>query len=361
MIATEPTRLQDAIRIANNLMGHKLKGYAAKNAENKRRFDNNSRDNRVCNNHPLRGKMLVGRMWQGHTRLGTMRREDMLVLYPTVTIAATAQRALVANQKVMTCFRCGGQGHYKIDCPKLKNQNRGNKVANNDARRRAYALGGGDGNPDSNVVTGTFLINNRYAYILFDSGADRSFVSIMFSALIDITPTALDVSYTVELADVRIAGSDTIIRGCTLNFLDHLFNIDLMPVTLGSFDVIIGMDWLSKYHVVIVCVEKIVRISYDNEILTIQGDRSNGGSNSRLNIISCTKTQKYIQKGCHVFLAQVLVKKTEDKSEEKRLEDVLIVQDFLEVFPEDFPGLSPARQVKFQIDLVSDAAPVARA
>ncbi|GKB16525.1 putative reverse transcriptase domain-containing protein [Tanacetum coccineum] len=153
----------------------------------------------------------------------------------------------------------------------------------------------------------------------------RHFVSTTFSALIDITLTALDISYTVELADGRIAGSNTIIRGYTLNLLDHPFNIDLMPVELGSFDVIIGMDWLSKYHAVIVGDEKI--------------------------------TQKYIKKGCYVFLAHVSVKKTEDKSEEKRLEDVLIVQDFLEVFPKDLSGLPPARQVEFQIDLVPGAVP----
>ncbi|GJS49822.1 putative reverse transcriptase domain-containing protein [Tanacetum coccineum] len=134
-----------------------------------------------------------------------------------------------------------------------------------------------------------------------------------------------------------------------------------MLVELGSFDVIIGMDWLSKYHAVIVYDEKIVRIPYDNEILILRGDRRNGGSNSRLNIISCAKTQKYIQKGCHVFLAQVSAKKTEDKSKEEQLEDVPIIQDFLEVFPEDLPGLPPARQVEFQIDLVPEATPVARA
>nr|GFD24193.1 reverse transcriptase domain-containing protein [Tanacetum cinerariifolium] len=174
-------------------------------------------------------------------------------------------RASTVNQRVMTCFGCGGQGHYNSDCPKLKNQNCGNKAANSDARRRAYALGGGVDNPDYNVVTGTFLLNNHYAYILFDSGTDRSFVSNTFSALIDITPTELDVSYTVELADARIVESDTIIRGCTLHLLDHPFNIDLIPVELGSFNVIIGMDWLLKYHVVIVCDEKIVRIPYNNE------------------------------------------------------------------------------------------------
>ncbi|GJS49823.1 putative reverse transcriptase domain-containing protein [Tanacetum coccineum] len=200
IVMDEPTRLQDAIRIANNLMDQKLKGYAARNAKNKRRFRNSPRDNRV-QQPPLKGKMLVSRMWQGRTRLGTAgRREGGHMARDCRTVfAATAQRALVENQRVVTCFGCGGQGHHKSDCPKLKNQNRGNKAANNETRGRAYALGGGDGNPDSNIVTGTFLLNNRYAYILFDSGVDRSFVSTTFSALIDITHTALDVSYAVEL------------------------------------------------------------------------------------------------------------------------------------------------------------------
>ncbi|GKF84940.1 hypothetical protein Tco_0249838 [Tanacetum coccineum] len=133
-----------------------------------------------------------------------------------------------------------------------------------------------------------------------------------------------------------------------------------MPVELDSFGVIIGIDWLSKYHAVIVCDEKIGRVPFGNETLIIHGDGSNHGSKSRLNIISCTKTQKYMLKGCHVFLAQITEKKAEDKSEEKRLEDVPVVRDFLEVFPEDFLGVPPTQQVEFQIDLVP-GAPVARA
>ncbi|GKD47396.1 putative reverse transcriptase domain-containing protein [Tanacetum coccineum] len=121
------------------------------------------------------------------------------------------------------------------------------------------------------------------------------------------------------------------------------------------------MDWLVKYHVVIVCDEKIVRIPFGNEILIVRGDGSNNGHESRLNIISCTKTQKYLLKGCHVFLAHVTAKKAEDKLEEKRLEDVPIVRDFPEVFPEDLPGIPPTRQVEFQIDLIPGVAPVARA
>ncbi|GKD14820.1 putative reverse transcriptase domain-containing protein, partial [Tanacetum coccineum] len=119
------------------------------------------------------------------------------------------------------------------------------------------------------------------------------------------------VSYAIELVDERISETNTVLRRCTLGFLCHLFNIDLMPVELDSFDVIIGIDWLVNHHAVIVCDEKI--------------------------------------------------KQTEDKSKEKRLEDVPIIRDFLEVFPEDLHGFPPMRQVKFQIDLVPGATPMARA
>ncbi|GKA09688.1 putative reverse transcriptase domain-containing protein, partial [Tanacetum coccineum] len=118
--------------------------------------------------------------------------------------------------------------------------------------------------------------------------------------------------------------------------------IHLMPVELGSFDVIIGMDWLANHHAVIVCDEKIMRIPYGDEVLIVQGNKRGRGKKSKLSIISCTKTQKCINKGCLNFLAQITKKETKDKSEEKRLEDVPIVQDFLEVFPEDLPGLPPA-------------------
>ncbi|GJV37131.1 putative reverse transcriptase domain-containing protein [Tanacetum coccineum] len=262
-----------------------------------------------------------------------------------------------------TCFECGVRGHFKTDCPKLKNNNnnRGNQVRNANAPAKVYVVGHAGTNPDSNVVTGTFLLNNRYASILFDTGADRSFVSTAFSSQIDITPSTLDHYYDVELADGRIIGLNTILRGCTLNLLNHPFNINLMPVELGSFDAIIGMDWLAKYQAIIVCAEKIVRIPWGNETLIVHGDGSNRGNETRLNIISCTKTQKYLLKGCPIFLAHVTTKKAEDKSEEKRLEDVPIVRDFPDVFPEDLPGLPPTRQVEFQIDLVPGAAPVARA
>ncbi|GJU47317.1 putative reverse transcriptase domain-containing protein [Tanacetum coccineum] len=240
------------------------------------------------------------------------------------------------TQNVGTCYEYGVQGHFKRDCPKLKNGNRSNQRRNGNAPAKVYVVGNAGTNPDSNVVTGTFLLNDRYASILFDIGADRSFISTTFSSLIDITPTTLDNYYDVELADGKIIGINTIIRGCTLNFLDRPFNINLMPIELGSFDVIIGMDWLSN-------------------------DGSNQGNMTRLNIISCTKTHKYLLKGHNVFLAHVTTKETDNKSGEKRLEDIPIVRDFPKVFPKDLSGLPPTRQVEFQIDLMPGAAPVARA
>ncbi|GKC03916.1 hypothetical protein Tco_0995526 [Tanacetum coccineum] len=116
------------------------------------------------------------------------------------------------------------------------------------------------------------------------------------------------------------------------------------------------MDWLANHHAVIVCDEKIIRIPYGDEVLIVQGNRSKNRKKSKLSIISCTKTQKYIKKGCPTFLAQVTKKETEDKSEEKRLQDVPIIWDFPKVFPEYSPGLPPNRQVEFQIDLVPGAA-----
>nr|GEZ65722.1 putative reverse transcriptase domain-containing protein [Tanacetum cinerariifolium] len=128
-----------------------------------------------------------------------------------------------------------------------------------------------------------------------------------------------------------------------------------------SFDIIIGMDWLTKYHRVIICDEKIVCVPFGRKMLIFQGNGDNQREKSRLNIITCTKAQEYLSKGCDVFLAHITMKEAKDKMEEKRLEDVPIVRDFPEVFPEDLMGIPSARQVEFQIDLVPCAAPVARA
>ncbi|GKA44065.1 putative reverse transcriptase domain-containing protein, partial [Tanacetum coccineum] len=288
--------------------------------------------------------------------LPDMIYESVVASKPKTMQEATEMATGTGSGQKPTCFECGVQGYFKKECLKLKNNNNcGNQVGGGNAPAKVYVIGHAGINPDSNVVTGTFLLNNRYASILFDTSADRSFVSTAFSSQIDISPTALDHYYDVELADRRIIRLNTILKGWTLNILNHPFNIDLIPVELGSFDAIIRMDWLVKYQAIIVCVEKIVRIPWGNETLIVHGDGSNRGHEARLHIISYTKTQEYMLKGCPVFLANVNTKETEDKSEKKRLEDVPIVRDFPDVFPEDLPGLPPTQQVEFQIDLIPGA------
>nr|GEZ23084.1 putative reverse transcriptase domain-containing protein [Tanacetum cinerariifolium] len=238
VIAANPTRLQDAIRITNQLMDKKLQGYAARSSENKRRMESNPMDNRG--------------------QQPSFKRQN------------------ISGQNVARAYTAGNNKKRGMDCPKLRNQNHGNQTRNRVGNKTGNETGG------------------------------------------------------------------------------HPFDIDLMAIKLGSFDVIIDMDWLEKYHALIVYDEKVVCIPYGDEVLIIRGYNFNG--RSKLNIILSTRTQKYIQKGCQVYLAQGTSKRVEDKSEEKRLEDVSIVREFLKVFPEELHGLPPARQVEFQIDLVPGAA-----
>ncbi|GKD31609.1 putative reverse transcriptase domain-containing protein [Tanacetum coccineum] len=212
MMSTEPTRLQDAICCAQKSQ-FKRKNVGGSN---------------VARSYTAGGN--EGRFYVG---LHPLCNKDRKPAVPT----AVNQRAPVVNQRSATCFEYGMQGNFKKDCPKLKNQNHGNKPVIPEARGKAYAIGGGNANPRSTVVSG------------------------------------------------------------------HPFNIDLMPVELGIFDVIIGMEWLVNNHAMIVCEEKIVRIPFGDEILVNQGDRSDKRKKSMFSIISCIKTQKYMEKGCQVFLA----------------------------------------------------------
>ncbi|GJW99838.1 putative reverse transcriptase domain-containing protein [Tanacetum coccineum] len=145
----------------------------------------------------------------------------------------------------------------------------------NRASGRVYQLGAEGTVLDNNVVNSTFLINNVYASVLFD------------------------------IADGKSLTATTILRGCTLNLQNHTFKIDLLPIELGSFDIIIGIDWMSEPRMVVMCYEKYIRIPYGNDVLIVRGERSRVRSKSRLEVISSIRTQKYIKKGCPVFLIQV--------------------------------------------------------
>ncbi|GJY96141.1 reverse transcriptase domain-containing protein [Tanacetum coccineum] len=177
---------------------------------------------------------------------------------------------------------------------------KGRNQPNDGARARAYVVvENAQHNP--NVVNGRFLLNDHYASILFDSGTEKSFVSTEFTPFINITPATLDTSYEVELADGKVVSTNTVLRGCTLALYNHCFKIDLLPTRLGSFDVIVGE-----------------------------------GPEKDLKLLSCIK------------------------ADEKKLDDIRIVRDFPEVFPDDLSGLPPVHEIEFRIDLIPGALPVVK-
>ncbi|GKB66094.1 putative reverse transcriptase domain-containing protein [Tanacetum coccineum] len=217
-----------------------------------------------------------------------------------------------SNQLPVTviCHACGEKGHYTNQCRKT----------NINAQGRAYMLRNKNAHQDPNVVTGTFLLNQHLARVLFDSGADKSFISISLASMLNIPPITIDTFYDIEMADGNLVSTNTVIQGATLTLLNQPFKIDLMPIKLGSFDIIVGMDWLSKYYARIICDEKIIHNPIDGETLIIR-----------------------------------------EEVRRERLEDIPVVREFPEVFPKDLPGLPPVHQVEFQIDLIPGATPVARA
>ncbi|GKC74299.1 putative reverse transcriptase domain-containing protein, partial [Tanacetum coccineum] len=175
------------------------------------------------------------------------------------------------------------------------------------------------------AVTSTYSLNNLYATVLFDSGADFSFISTKFAPLLNKKPSIANPGYVIEVANGKKKEVDRILHGCRLELGDFIFPIDLIPLGQGSFDVIVGMDWLSNQKVMIVCHEKIVRIPIEEgRVLCVQGERNVGKTKTLMSI----------------------------KVNEPTLSDIPIVRDFKDVFPNDLSGLLLQRQVEFRIDLI---------
>ncbi|GKD80504.1 putative reverse transcriptase domain-containing protein, partial [Tanacetum coccineum] len=216
------------------------------------------------------------------------------------------------NPVARTCYECGSTDHTKSAYPSLsqaqrlgetirtkswlsmRGQGRGNQ--GNQARVMAFMLGAEEAYQDLNIVTGTFTLNNHYATTLFYSGADYSFVSTTFIPLLGIDPSDLGFRYKIKIASGQLVEIDKVIRGCKLEKEGHIFDINLIPFGSGSFDVIIGMDWLSNHKAKIICHEKVVRIPL------LDG----------------------------------------------------------KVFPDDLSGLPPVWEIEFQIELILGATPVAK-
>nr|GEW30619.1 putative reverse transcriptase domain-containing protein [Tanacetum cinerariifolium] len=380
--ASKPQTLEEAINIAQRLMDKVTKHTPVQvSSDNKRKFDdrrtfNNSHSNNnyrntntnnrynnrqlqqnqrqeaarayvvtpAKNNRYAKNLPLCKRCTLHHTGPCTVKCNTCNKVGHLTKNCRNKRPVTGSNQLPVTifCHASGEKGHYTNQCRRTTINTQG----------RVYLLKDRNAHQDPNVVTGMFLLNQHLARILFDSGVNKSFISLSFASMLKILPITIDAFYNIKMADRNLVSTNTIIQGCTLTLLNQPFEIDIMPIKLGSFDVVIGMDWLSKNHAKILCDEKVVHIPIDGETLIIRGGRSK----NRLNLISCIKTKRYISRGCQIFMIQVM----ENKSDEKRLKEIPVVKEFPDIFPEDLPGLPPIRQVEFEIDLILGAAPVAR-
>ncbi|GJX52318.1 putative reverse transcriptase domain-containing protein [Tanacetum coccineum] len=272
--SSKPTNLSEAVRMAHKFMEQKLQAKKERDIKgNKRKWENFQSGNSSRNNYKDNSRHHQNNQKQGNMRaITTASSEDNV---PTGLLPVCDRcYARHIGRCTIQCHKCGKVGHKARYCNE--------KIVAIGANARpiwtCYDCG-------LNVVMGTFLLNIRYAFVLFNSGSNKSFVNTRFSHLIDINPDKLNVSYEVELADGKVVRTNTVLRGCTLNLVNHLFEIDLMPIELGTFDVIIGMDWLAERDAVIVYGKKVVRIPYGNMTLIVEGDKGP----SRLKVISCIK------------------------------------------------------------------------
>ncbi|GJU67657.1 putative reverse transcriptase domain-containing protein [Tanacetum coccineum] len=308
--SSKPTNLNEAVRMAHKLMEQKLQARNERILEgNKRKWENfQSGYSSGKSNHKDNSRQSSqNNQKQGNARAMNTAPNEGKVSSGSLPVCERCFTRHV-SQCTIKFHKCGKVGHKARYCK------------------------------EKNVATSA---NAQLVWIVMIVDAEPSFMDTRFSSMLDIDPVKIDTSYEVELADGRIVSTNTVLKGCTLNLVNHLFEIDLMLIELGTFDVIIGMDWLVKHDDVIVCGEKVVRIPYRKKTLTVKSYKGM----SRLKVISCIKARKYIERGCHLFLAHV----TEKKLKEKRLEDVPVIRDFPEVFPDDLPGLPPPRQLSEQL------------
>ncbi|GJW54252.1 putative reverse transcriptase domain-containing protein [Tanacetum coccineum] len=207
---------------------------------------------------------------------------------------------------------------------------------------RVYMMATKEDKVKPDVVTSTILFNSKPARVLYDSGASVSFVSYEFSKNLSIQPNKLHFPLEVEIADDKVVVVSNLYRGVKTKNDDNMFKIDLIPIMLGVFDIVIGMDWLDKYNANILCIQKLVQvINPQGREIIIYGDRRKGD----LKLCSVMKARIYLLLGCHAFMAHVINTNFEKKS----VEDVPIVNEFLNIFLEELPEDLPKTAFRTQL------------
>ncbi|GKC70107.1 putative reverse transcriptase domain-containing protein [Tanacetum coccineum] len=328
--ATEPTIIKKAVQITGTLTDEAIRNRSIK--KNPKKRGNGGEPSKDRNGSDDNKRTRTGNAFA--TSTNPVRRENM----STVTKCTTCNFHHPPETPCRTCFNYNHPGHFAKDCkvvPRNVNPiNARNPTARacyecgrenngNQARGRAFMLGAEEARHDPNIVMGTFTLNNHYATTLFDSGADYSFVSTTFTPLLGIEPSDLGFSYEIEIASGQLVEINKVIKGCKLEIEGHKFDIKLIPLGSRSFDVIIGMDWLSNHKAEIIYHGKVVRIPLpDDKALRVTGERPK-------------------EKMIHLVSA---------KAKEQKQEEMVVVRDFPKVFPDDLSGLPLIREIEFRIE-----------
>ncbi|GJS46507.1 putative reverse transcriptase domain-containing protein [Tanacetum coccineum] len=343
-LATEPKTIRKTVQISGALTGEAVRNGSIKKVKKKGNMGEPSKDKngRDDNKRTKTGNVFA-------STVNPVKRENMSTWPKRRRVSRNVNPVDARNPTVRACYECGSTDHVRSACPRLNRaqgpeENRPNQVTannggqgrgnqGNQARGRAFMLGAEEARQDPNIVTGTFTLNKHFATTLFDSGADYSFVSTTFIPLLGLEPSDLGFKYEIEIASGQLVEIDKVIKGCKLEIEGHIFDIDLIPFGHGSFDVIIGMDWLSNFKAEIICHEKVVRIPLpDGKVLRVVGERPD--EKARL-LMSA-------------------------KASDKKQEEIVVVRDFPEVFLDDLSGLPPIREIEFRIELTPGATPVAK-
>ena len=257
--------------------------------------------------------------------------------------------------KKRTCFKCGLEGHMAKDCvkPKTNALEAGQRKPQNGAPARVFALTAKEAEKGKEVITGTIPICNKNAYVLIDSGATHSFVSVSFARKLCVKPQPVFPELVVDTPLGVAEGIEQIYEGCGVEIDGRLLKADLYPLSMMEFDVILGMDWLSHHKAQIDCTDKTVRFCVPGEAeLCFRGSKPL----NQPKMVSALSARRLLRKGCLGYLAYV----RDVQKIVQNMEDIPVVCEYQDVFPDELPGIPPDREIEFSIDLVPEAVPVSK-
>nr|KAJ0216260.1 hypothetical protein LSAT_V11C300142470 [Lactuca sativa] len=262
------------------------------------------------------------------------------------------------------CYRCGSPNPINSECPQSKGSNIQGRITDNRPtskntntsrpKARAFCMTAQEAQESPDVVTGSFLVNSIHARVLFDSGANRSFLFTTFSKCQGRNAKTLEHALEIETPDDHWVVVTEEYDECSIEIEGSIVPLKLLPTGLGDFDVVIGMDWLSENQAIIDCENRTVQVwVLGKGMVKIYGDRRVKDSI----LISVTKATRYLKKGCQSYWAYVL----DAKQDKPEIAHIPVLREFQDAFPNDLTNLSPDRQVEFRIDLTPGVAPIAHA